>query len=179
MRGFQGRHLSEEPLEIVKKAAKLLKADSKVLDLAVGEGRHALYLAEKGHLVTGVDVSDESFEKIKQKASGEIKLIKKDAREFESEEKYDLVVCTGLLHFFEDNEVEMIIEKMKQLTKPGGYNVLAARMDQNPRGSLSHLFSHQEMKGYYTNWEIIEYEEVEKEDYPARKVQIVLSEKTE
>jgi tellurite methyltransferase len=170
--------LSQEPLEMVKKAAKLLPPNSKILDLAVGEGRHALYFAKKGHAVVGVDVSQENFEEIEEKVKeGKIELVQKDILEYETEEKYDLVICTGLLHFFAERQVKMIIQKMKKWTKKGGYNLIAVRMDQNPRGSLSHVFAPGELKKHYNNWQIVKYEEVEKKDFPARKVEVILSRK--
>jgi len=179
MRGYRGRHLSQDPLNIVKKAAELLPAKSKVLDLAVGEGRHALYLAEKGNIVTGVDISGDNFEEIKEKVKGgQIKLIQGDVLEFETEEKYDLVLCSGLLHFFTDQQVKTTIQRMKKWTKKGGYNLIAARMDQNPRGSLSHIFAPEELKEYYNDWQIVEYEEVKKEDFPAREIEVILTKKT-
>ena len=112
MRGYKGRHLSEEPLKMVKKVAKLLSLNSKILDLAVGEGRHALYLTEKGYVVTGVDISQDYFKQIKEKVKkGQIKLIQENVLEYKTEEKYDLVICTGLLHFFTEQQVKTIIQK--------------------------------------------------------------------
>ena len=38
--------------------AGLLTGQGQALDLAMGEGRNALYLAERGYRVTGVDISE-------------------------------------------------------------------------------------------------------------------------
>lgn len=176
MKGYGRRHLSEEPLEMVKRAAELLHKNSKILDLAVGEGRHALYLAKKGHTVTGVDISKESFRQIREKIKeGQIKLIQEDVLEYKTEEKYDFIICSGLLHFFTKPQVEIIIQRMKKWTEKGGYNLIAARMNQNPRGSLLHVFTSEELKNYYNDWQIVEYEEVEKKDFPAREIEMILT----
>lgn len=180
MKGFGGRRMPEEPLEIVKRTAELLSPESEVLDMAVGEGRHALYLAERDMSVTGVDILKDRLGQIREKAQEDwqIELIEKNALEFDTDRQFDLVLCTGLIHFFEEEDVKQMIEKMKRLTKEGGYNLIAARMDQNRRGSLLHLLDKEELKEYYQDdWEIIEYQEIEKE-YPPRRVQVILSRKT-
>jgi SAM-dependent methyltransferase len=41
-------------------------ANSKILDVACGRGRHSIHLASKGFFVTGIDISDESIEDAKQ-----------------------------------------------------------------------------------------------------------------
>lgn len=180
--GWGGWRRSSEPLGVVKKAGELLSPNSKVLDLAVGEGRHGLYLARKGHEVLGVDVSDRGFSKIEERKKDEdlkIELVRKDVLEFESEKKFDLVLATGLLHFFSKEDVERTVEKMKGFVKVGGYSLLATRMDQNTRRSLSYLFESGEMKKYYKKgWEVVEYEEIEKE-MPPRVVQVILAKKVE
>lgn len=43
------------PSEWIQRFAHLLPAQAQVLDLACGSGRHAAYLAQRGHQVTGVD----------------------------------------------------------------------------------------------------------------------------
>ncbi|MDA1331376.1 MAG: class I SAM-dependent methyltransferase [Proteobacteria bacterium] len=54
-------HISSDPSLWVTKCSKLLRPGSKVLDLACGSGRHARYLADRGHSVTAVDKDAESL----------------------------------------------------------------------------------------------------------------------
>ncbi|HAU83388.1 MAG TPA: SAM-dependent methyltransferase, partial [Betaproteobacteria bacterium] len=48
----------------VTKCSKLLRPSSTVLDLACGSGRHAHYLASRGHDVTALDKSPGALSKI-------------------------------------------------------------------------------------------------------------------
>jgi SAM-dependent methyltransferase len=48
-------HGAEEPSDWVVRWARLIKARGAVLDLACGNGRHARWLAARGHEVTAVD----------------------------------------------------------------------------------------------------------------------------
>lgn len=57
-----------EPNDFLVKCAPLIKPDSKVLCLAEGEGRNAVYLASLGHQVTAVDSSEVGLEKARSLA---------------------------------------------------------------------------------------------------------------
>jgi SAM-dependent methyltransferase len=58
----------KDPAEfLVKQVAKLPKG--KVLDIAVGEGRNAVYLAKRGFQVEGVDISQVGLKKAKKLAA--------------------------------------------------------------------------------------------------------------
>lgn len=56
---FYGR----EPNDFLKDSEPLLNRNSKILLLAEGEGRNAVYLAEKGHICTAIDFSTKAKEK--------------------------------------------------------------------------------------------------------------------
>ena len=52
-----------------------------------------------------------------------VRWVKKDFLKFESEKKYDVIICCGVLHHIP--EYEQALVKMKSLLKPGGKLVLA------------------------------------------------------
>ncbi|MBP6823678.1 MAG: methyltransferase domain-containing protein [Acidobacteria bacterium] len=92
---------NNQPHELVVRFASQLKvgrAPKRVLDVACGVGRHALYLAERGWQVTAVDSSKVAIEILSQSAAD--KHLQVDARiadlatgEFVIEpEAYDLIV---------------------------------------------------------------------------------------
>lgn len=56
------------PNDFLVAAAKELKPASRILCLAEGEGRNAVYLAEQGHHVTAVDASSVGLEKAQRLA---------------------------------------------------------------------------------------------------------------
>ena len=58
----------ETPNDFLKQVANSLPPQSKILCLAEGEGRNAVYLAKLGHKVTAVDQSPVGLEKLQQLA---------------------------------------------------------------------------------------------------------------
>lgn len=56
-------------------------ADSRILDLACGKGRHSIYLAQKGYDVTGVDLSPESIAHAQTQAHNHLHFSVHDMRE--------------------------------------------------------------------------------------------------
>ena len=65
----EGRGMPEEPSALLVENRALLPADGSALDIAMGSGRNALYLASLGFKVTGVDVSTVAAELCREKAA--------------------------------------------------------------------------------------------------------------
>jgi len=64
----QGRTMPDQPAALLVENLSLLPKGGKALDIAMGTGRNALYLASLGFRVTGVDVSAVAVEKCREKA---------------------------------------------------------------------------------------------------------------
>jgi 2-polyprenyl-3-methyl-5-hydroxy-6-metoxy-1,4-benzoquinol methylase len=97
-----------------------------VLDLGMGEGRNAIFLAEKGFDVEGVDVSKTAVDRCIQLAKERNVVIEAhagDVRDFEiSEEKYSLILAAGAsLNFLKKGEMEELATKMKKGVQKGGF----------------------------------------------------------
>ncbi|RDC55563.1 class I SAM-dependent methyltransferase [Pedobacter chinensis] len=56
------------------------KADSKMLDIACGKGRHSIYLNKKGYDVTGIDLSEQSIKYAKQFENDKLHFLVHDMR---------------------------------------------------------------------------------------------------
>ncbi|MEM7158957.1 MAG: methyltransferase domain-containing protein [Myxococcota bacterium] len=54
----QGRHAGEEPWDALVQLAEHLPAEGRVLDVAGGAGRHAVWMAQRGLDVTLADISE-------------------------------------------------------------------------------------------------------------------------
>ena len=65
----EGRGMPEEPSALLVQNQALLPAGGRALDIAMGSGRNALYLASLGFRVTGVDVSTVAVELCREKAA--------------------------------------------------------------------------------------------------------------
>ncbi|MEH2296453.1 class I SAM-dependent methyltransferase [Nostoc sp.] len=87
-----------------------------ILDVGCGTGRHSLELARRGYSVTGIDLSESMLEKARKTAAVEklkIDFIKKDARNFYLETKFDLsiMICEGAFPLMETDEMNFSILK--------------------------------------------------------------------
>jgi len=138
------------------------KKSGTVLDLGTGEGRNALFLAKHGFNVTAVDISGEGIKKLERLAlenKVRINTFVKDIRNFNFSENYDVILSFATLHFLEKEEIERVIKKMKKHTSYNGFNVITVFTEENPNKNFSYLFKRNELKNYYSDWEILEYKE--------------------
>jgi SAM-dependent methyltransferase len=103
-----------------------LAQGSKVLMLAEGEGRNAVFLAEEGMNVTGVDLSAVGLEKAKQLASERgvsIVTIQADLAEFDmGSEQWDAIV--GIFCHLPPPLREKVLGAIPEALKPDGCFVL-------------------------------------------------------
>jgi len=165
-------------MPIVKQALKYVSGSS-VLELGVGNGRNAFYLLSKLFDVTGVDVSKEGLQVLRERVdrNPKLHLIESDVLKFSTDKKYDLILAIGLLHFLNVGDIKLLIKRMKRWTKPRGLNVIAVRMVQNLRNDLPHVFVPGELKDFYMedDWEIKEY--LEEEKGLGRKIASIIAQK--
>src|SRR5262245_32675815 len=81
--------------------ADSLPRNSSVLDLGCGEGRNALFLAERGFDVTAVDISAHGINKLRSLASQShlpVRTEISDMRSYQFGRHYDLIISHGCLH---------------------------------------------------------------------------------
>ena len=119
---------AERLVELIAKFWNL-KANSSVLDMACGAGRHALIFAKFGYKVTAVDLSQQLISEAKKNAeqeSIEIEFVISDILDFEISKKFDLAVnlFTSIGYFEKDNENFAVIKKANDLLNHSGYFVL-------------------------------------------------------
>jgi tellurite methyltransferase len=90
----------------------------KVLDLACGSGRNAVFLAQRGFSVEGVDVSSESIERslqLAREAGVQISLRAVDLEKINiiNSDSYDVIICFNYLQ-------RSLFPHIRQGTKRGG-----------------------------------------------------------
>jgi tellurite methyltransferase len=149
--------------EVVELSATMDRG-ARVLDLGCGDGRHALYLARRGCNVTAIDISEVGVAKLTRVAGTEglpVRVEVADMREYAIDGDYDLVVAHGCLHLITRAEWMELIPRMKNHTRPSGYNVVAVFTDALPspddlRPFHVGLFREGELFEQYIGWEIQE-----------------------
>lgn len=103
----------------------------RVLDFACGSGGHALWLAERGYAVVGVDISPAMIRLAQQKAQARgvnvaFAVIGPDEALAVSGEPFDAVLCLGnsLPHLLSQARLVAALEQMAQLLRPDGVLIL-------------------------------------------------------
>lgn len=157
----------EEPAPTVMELLDYIDS-GEVLDLGTGEGKNALFLAEKGFDVVGMDKSKEGVKKflklaeerdLRERVEGTVA----DLTEFEPDKNFDVIVCIATLNFLEKNEIRKVIKTIKEHTRKEGLNVITAFTVDDP-GYKRHpeklyFFENDELKDLYEDWEILKYDE--------------------
>jgi 2-polyprenyl-3-methyl-5-hydroxy-6-metoxy-1,4-benzoquinol methylase len=97
----------------------------RALDVAMGQGRNAVYLAKQGWQVTGYDIADSGLEAARaaaEKAGVKLHAVHASHEDFDfGKEQWDLVVMTYTLADMQDTA---FLRRVKGSLKPGGLIVL-------------------------------------------------------
>jgi len=95
-----------------------------VLDAGCGTGENALFLANQGYEVTGIDAIGAAIRKAKEKSRGRrvpAVFLEWDALEISRlGKRFDTVIDCGLFHVFSDEERPLYVEGLSSILIPGG-----------------------------------------------------------
>lgn len=155
-------HIDEtEPSEFLVRNMALLPEGAKVLDVAMGAGRNAVYLARAGHDVDGVDISQEAIASALKLAGKAAVVINAQLADLEQgyqieKDTYDIVVCFNYLH-------RPLIPQIKAAIKGEGFIVYETFIvDQAQFGKPSnpdHLLKHNELLEVFGDFRCLRYHE--------------------
>ncbi|MFI9556797.1 SAM-dependent methyltransferase [Nonomuraea endophytica] len=119
--------LTGDEVGFVVRAAGL-RPGSRVLDVACGSGRHALELARRGCLVTGLDVSAEAVAFARAAATAEgldLDLRRGDMRALPADVVAEAAICMGnAFGYLEHDATREFLSGLAALVVPGGALVL-------------------------------------------------------
>lgn len=137
---------------------RLMPGDSAMV-LAMGDGRNALYLADVGLEVTGVDISAVGLEKARQAATArglEIEAIQADLFKYDlGEASWDLVTN---IYF---NPSLYIFDRIKAAVRPGGYLLVEGYgSDYTGSGPIAETrYRPNQLLSYLSDWRILEHQD--------------------
>jgi ubiquinone/menaquinone biosynthesis C-methylase UbiE len=101
-----------------------LKPGMSVLDVPCGNGRHAIQMARRGILMTGVDISSGFIEEARGKAP-EIEWIHGDMRKLPWTRRFDAAYCWGnSFAYFDHDNCQQFLGSIAAVLKPGGRFIL-------------------------------------------------------
>lgn len=166
----------KKPNLFLKNAIDKLNLSGNILLPAEGEGRNAVYASKKGLNVLAFDISVEGKNKALELARSENVQIDYrigELHQFNLEKNSFDTLALISVHF-PANEKEALHKKLAKLVKPNGYVILEGfsvnnlvHREKNPEvggpANLKMLFSVEEIKNMFKDFEIIELQETEVE----------------
>jgi len=130
------------------------------LDLGMGQGRNALFLAQQGWTVTGVDISDVALNQARlqaEKLNVKITTVLQDANTFDfGTERWDLV---ALIYF----PARPYVARIRQSLKPGGIVVVEAfHRDSGEKRRLGEgvVFGSNDLVKLFEDFRVLRYDDV-------------------
>jgi tellurite methyltransferase len=152
----------KSPATFLAKNYKFIRPKSKILDMGMGEGRNAVFLATKGHEVTGIDISSVAVRKAKLLAREygvRINALSSDLSKYEFEaNSFDAII----VYYYVDRELN---KKIQSWLKPGGILIYEAHtMNQRKIKGYEHhnknyLLKPGELLSMFPNMRVLKYEE--------------------
>jgi ubiquinone/menaquinone biosynthesis C-methylase UbiE len=113
--------------------AGLVRGD--VLDIGCGLGDNAIYLAQHGHHVTGLDISPTALitaERRAKDAGVDITFAVADATKLEGyTDRFDTVIDSGMFHTLDEDGKRSYLTALHRATRPGARLLLSCFCDAN------------------------------------------------
>lgn len=141
-----------------------------VLDAGCGTGENALFFAERGCKVTGIDFLAEPITIAKRKATERgltATFLVMDALALKDlPELFNNVIDSGLFHVFSDDDRRRYVEGLATVLKPGGRLYLLCFSDEEPGEQGPRRISEKEVRDAFANgWGV---ERIERSRYEVR-----------
>jgi tellurite methyltransferase len=138
---------------------------ARVLDLGCGEGRDSVFLAERGHLVVGLELSVDGLRKGARLAAERgvrVKWVCAALPVVPLRGPFDLVFSCGSIHYVARADRPRLFRKLGALTPSGGYHahvVFTASRVYREKGEVVHYFAPGELGDAYRDWDVLHHAE--------------------
>lgn len=152
------------PAKFLSENYSYIPFGASVLDMGMGEGRNAVFLAQKGYKVTGIDISSVAVQKalaLSKEFGVQINTIVASLNKYKIQEgAFDAIVC----FYYVDRS---LIEKMKSWLKPGGIIIYEAYTTEQIKNDkkMSHetpfhfYLKPQELFKLFSDMRVLKFEE--------------------
>ena len=164
-----------EPASFLDELMKLCppSAGIKVLDIGCGEGKDAVYMAQKGYDVTAFDLTDNGIRKtlaLADQRGVKIKAFVDDINTFDTDEQFDIIYSSGTVQYLFDGNKKEFFDKIDRMTRPEGivfFNVFVEKsfLELPPDWDKEEkMWKSGELFTYFADWKIERIDEVIFED---------------
>ena len=99
----------------------------RVLDIGCGEGQDAVFLARNGYKVSAFDIADAGLEKarrLSELGGTTVDFFRSDILDYQPNGMYDIVFCSGVIHYLPPDKRSEVISRLKEHTAPHGLHVI-------------------------------------------------------
>jgi len=166
---FEGLYAgSPPPWDIGRPQRTFVKAagqvTGRILDAGCGTGENALFFAERGHDVTGIDFLERPILAARDKALSrglDVRFLVFDALQLRQfGERFDSVIDCGLFHVFPDDRRVLYVDGLAAVLELGGRIFLQCFSDKEPGDHGPLRVRESELRDAYSSgWEIETLEE--------------------
>jgi SAM-dependent methyltransferase len=168
----KGGAFKTTPNQLLVDTVKTIKTRGTALDVSMGQGRNAVFLATKGWKVTGIDLSDEAIRQANAaaaKAHTKLTTVQADTDSYDfGVAKYDLVT---MIYAGSDGA---LVDKLAAAVKPNGYLIVEYFASESTAGSGIGGFAAGELAAKLAGWKITRDEIVDDlADWGLRKQSLV------
>lgn len=162
---FDSTYLGTPPWDIGRPQPAIIRlADAGeinglVLDIGCGTGENALYLAEHGYVVVGIDGAPTAIHKARTKARERglgARFEVADALNLPIPERlFDSVVDSGLFHVFPDDDRVRLRESLAGVIRPGGTYFMMCFSERQPGNWGPRRVTQQEIRSTFAGgWRV-------------------------
>jgi cyclopropane fatty-acyl-phospholipid synthase-like methyltransferase len=131
---------------------------SPVLDAGCGSGEAALFLAARGHRVTGIDFVGEAIRRARDKAAQRglaAEFLVKDALTLADwDRRFASVLDFGLFHVVSADDRRRYVGGLAHVLDPGGRLFLACGSDEEPRQIIPRVSRQELYDAFADGWEV-------------------------
>lgn len=152
----------KRPADFLAENYHYLPVEGSVLDMGMGEGRNAVFLAQKGFKVTGVDISSVAIKKANQLAKEygvKIKGVVASMKDYTIPPgSFDAIIC----FYYVDHT---LLEKIRSWLKPGGiliyeaYTLRQRKLPSHSHDPADNFLKEQELFKMFPGMRVLKYEE--------------------
>lgn len=169
--GKESNELAKQTLEVLSSENTLNELT--VIDIGAGEGRDAVFFAERGLEVYATDISSSGLTKANRLANERgihIHTFEADVNSLELPHPVDVVYSIGAVQYIEPANRQQQFEHFRRNTNQGGLHAIFAFVDhpdiRTPPDWTENEFFYEpdELKQYYRNWKLLVTEDIIFED---------------
>lgn len=152
----------KRPADFLAENYHYLPFEGSVLDMGMGEGRNAVFLAQKGFKVTGVDISSVAVKKanlLAKEYGVKIKGVVASLKDYKiAPGSFDAIIC----FYYVDHS---LLEKIKSWLRPGGVLIYEAhtlrqrKLASHAHDPVDNFLKEQELLKMFPGMRVLKYEE--------------------